>query len=483
MALALTFGPTWKATSKCVDIVRSWLKRTEETTGHSIETLNLEERLFRVIVLFLICALFWYVFFPESTFILGWYMQRFIIPVVALSLAGLAYLAVRKLHGNNRNERLLSWVFIAMLAPLLVTSVVQNLRYVGRFPNLVTRPYERYANRDFSYLELSSLTVREHQENFVRREQQEIPQRIELMRRLREMTSYGDIILFDSFRAPAANKLVMGKREPEFTGNALYEFYAQRELYYIPTDELTVNEFEIELKELTARRDNLARTGGAKYHQYYLLMSGQTPNFLLGTHMMGWFPGDEVNGYFLFHLDQRYSRFREELTARWKSRNLLRNSDFDYWTLGTGPFTSSKGNSITADFWWQNVVGTATLTTVQQPGDEQGGTKSVALVTCKTSDGGGDFAQDTDIAQVLVGQPITLNIRVKTATADVAQAFIWTDISGYVMSEFHPGSGSYETLSVTTTVPGGARELWVGIHFKASAKVRVGKAILTLAEK
>ena len=473
IALGLTFEPAWRAASGAIGKIRSHVIGQEKSGNPSVERQDCGQSLLRTVALLLACSLFWYILMPESTFILTWYMLRFIMPVVALSLVGLAYLTVKKLVSEKRSERLSSCVLGAVVVPLLVISLVKNSTYMAGFPNLVTRPYEQYENRDFSYLKHYTL---------IHREQQEIPQRIELMRALREMTSYGDIILFDSFGAPAPNKLVMGKREPELTGNALYEFYAQRELYYVPTDELTLDGFEKELGNLIARRDSLVKTGGAEYYQYYFLMSEQTTNFLLGTYMMGWFPGDEMDGYLLFHLDQRYSSFREELTVKWKSRNLLRNSDFDYWTLGTGPYISSKGNTITADFWWQNVVGTATLTTVQQPGDEQGGTKNVALVTCKTSGGGGDFCQDTDAEQVLADQTITLDIRAKTAIADVVQAFIWTDTNGYVMSKFHSGSGSYETLSVATTVPEGARELWVGIHFDASARVWVGKAALTLAD-
>ncbi len=474
VALGLTFEPAWRAASGAIAKIRSYVIRQEQQSNPLLETLDCGERLLRTVALFLACSSFWYILMPESTFILTWYMLRFIMPVVALSLVGLAYLTVKKLVSENRGERLSSGVLGAVVVPLLVISLLHNSTYLAGFPNLITRPYEQYENRDFSYLKHFI---------FIHRDQQEIPQRIELMRTLRETTSYGDIILFDSFGAPAPNKLVMGKREPELTGNAFYEFYAQRELYYVPTDELTVAGFEKELGNLTARRDSLVKTGGAEYYQYYFLMSKETPNFLLGAHMLGWFPCDEMDGYLLFHLDQRYSSFREDLTVKWKSRNLLRNSDFDYWTLGTGPFTSSKGNTMTTDFWWQNVLGTTTFTAVKQPGDEHSATKNVALVTCKTSGGGGDFSQDTDAEQVLADQTITLNIRAKTAIADVVQAFIWTDMNGYVMSKFHSGSGSYEILSVTTTVPEGARELWVGIHFNASARVWVGKAALTLADE
>jgi len=165
--------------------------------------------------------------------------------------------------------------------------------------------------------------------------------------------------------------------------------------------------------------------------------------------------------------------------------NLLTNGGMEVWQRGNGPFTAGAG-TYGADRWAMNLNGTDAVSISKNTANVDVGSQACAAVTFTLGSGGGfsklgQILRTSDNCQ-LNGRPITASVRVNTSTANAVRLGIDTDGTGgtRTYSSYHPGSGGYQTLTVTITVPTDATYVWLQIFFTASCTAYLDNAMLVV---
>jgi hypothetical protein len=126
---------------------------------------------------------------------------------------------------------------------------------------------------------------------------------ISLARAVRALTEYGDIVLSDSNGAALLNILSKGKRSPFRVGNPLYQYYSQREWYYVDVDRSTPEAFLQEMSLLTSTRRPSTTVGGG--FKVFLLIKSTTKNTRLMSFLNLFFESSWVGRQaLLYRLDE-----------------------------------------------------------------------------------------------------------------------------------------------------------------------------------
>jgi hypothetical protein len=146
---------------------------------------------------------------------------------------------------------------------------------------------------------------------------------------------------------------------------------------------------------------------------------------------------------------------------RKNAQNILVNGGFEVWQRGTS-FSNPAEGDFTADKWKATKNGSPTVS-VAQDTDEESGVYALKLdITVAAGSVQFGVFQSLENYQEYKGKTITFSASLKTSTASAYRIRI-TDGISTTYSDYHTGSGSYETLSVTHTVSASATTVATGI--------------------
>jgi hypothetical protein len=165
--------------------------------------------------------------------------------------------------------------------------------------------------------------------------------------------------------------------------------------------------------------------------------------------------------------------------------SLLVNGSFDNWQRGAGPFTANGAYS--ADRWLVGLVGTDTLSVSRDTANVDVGSQYCAACTFVLGTGAGGTTlgqQSNDTYLSLRGKTVTVSARVKTTVANGIR-FRLNDAgtTGIQRSNFHSGSGVYETISLTYAVSANATQLAINIEFDVSGTYYIDNAMLVVGSQ
>jgi len=173
-----------------------------------------------------------------------------------------------------------------------------------------------------------------------------------------------------------------------------------------------------------------------------------------------------------------------KLSADTARANLLTNGGFEIWQRGNGPFTTN--GIYTADRWMGWLVGTDTLSVSKDATNVDFGSNNAAAATFVLGTGAGATGlrqelKKTDVCQ-LQGRTITGSVRVRTATANAVRLRLSSDGTGgtAVLSSFHTGDGTWQSLTATLTVPSDATLVVVMVTCAASCTAYIDNAMLVV---
>ena len=155
-------------------------------------------------------------------------------------------------------------------------------------------------------------------------------------------------------------------------------------------------------------------------------------------------------------------RFVEKLNVR----NLLDNGGFEIWQRGAGPFTGA-GNPF-ADRWKLQNGGGPTLSIARANATTtlpMGTYNMEATVTGATGSGNAYVYQYVEDYKSYRGRTVSLSMRVYTSIANKVRLWLSDGIT-VTLSDYHTGSGAWETLTVTMTMSDslGAVQATVGMY-------------------
>jgi len=163
--------------------------------------------------------------------------------------------------------------------------------------------------------------------------------------------------------------------------------------------------------------------------------------------------------------------------------NLLTNGGFEIWQRGNGPFTTAVP---TTDRWFLQLVGTDTFSVSRNTANVDVGSGACAAVTFTLGTGAGAsslYQTVNDQVPSLIGRNLSFSVRVNTATANAVRIAL-QDQSGASLatSAFHPGGGTYQTLTVTTAsvLPGSLTALYIKVLFAATCTAYIDNAMLVV---
>jgi hypothetical protein len=156
--------------------------------------------------------------------------------------------------------------------------------------------------------------------------------------------------------------------------------------------------------------------------------------------------------------------------------NLLTNGGFEIWQRGNGPFTANGAYS--ADRWYLEA---ATLSVSRDTANVDSGSGACAAVV--SSSAGAAFSQSlTDQKTTLGGRVVSWSVRVKTATANAVRLRLDGNTTG-TPSAYHSGNGTYQTLTVTETIPVGVSSIIARVLLDASCTAYIDNACLVVGSQ
>lgn len=165
--------------------------------------------------------------------------------------------------------------------------------------------------------------------------------------------------------------------------------------------------------------------------------------------------------------------------------NLLTNGGFEIWQRGNGPFTANV--AYTADRWVTS-INSGSLSVSRDAVTVDAGSQYSCSFSC-TYSGVLNRLQQTlvEVAPQVQGRVITFSARTRCATANALRLNVYADTNsgggaGVVQatSGFDPGSGAWNTLSVSITIPVGANYLVVRFEMVATCSGNLDNAMLVV---
>lgn len=156
--------------------------------------------------------------------------------------------------------------------------------------------------------------------------------------------------------------------------------------------------------------------------------------------------------------------------------NLLANGGFELWQRGTGPFTTS--NAYTADRWLTTIGGTSTMSISRDTAnaDATGGACAAVSYTHNAASFLSQKVEDLQLRRV-----VAWSMRVRSGTASGVRLQLYHSTSTLIASSsYHTGSGTYQTLSVSGTVPAGATNIYLSVSFEATGTYYLDNSMLVV---
>jgi hypothetical protein len=160
--------------------------------------------------------------------------------------------------------------------------------------------------------------------------------------------------------------------------------------------------------------------------------------------------------------------------------NLLPNGGFEIWQRGNGPFNVT--GQFTADRWQFALAGTDTLSVSKDTTNQDTTTGSQACAACTFTLGtGGGVTLFNALTQAdgqqLRNRQVSASVRVRTATANAVRLAGY-DGTAWTYSAYHPGDGTYHTLTLTWTPGAAATSTSFGVIMTASCTAYLDNAML-----
>jgi len=149
---------------------------------------------------------------------------------------------------------------------------------------------------------------------------------------------------------------------------------------------------------------------------------------------------------------------------------LLSNGGFEIWQRGTA-FGAS--NSFTADRWMMQIGAGDAYSVSKDTTHQDVGSQACAYLSFTYGGGAGAsnlFQQlKTSDLSGLGGRTVSFSVRVNAAVANAIRAIVGSDGTGgtSAYSAYHTGSGGYQTLTVTYSVPTNATYVTAGVQMTA----------------
>jgi hypothetical protein len=134
--------------------------------------------------------------------------------------------------------------------------------------------------------------------------------------------------------------------------------------------------------------------------------------------------------------------------------NLLANGGFEVWQRGAGAFV----NGYCADRW--RISGALQVTKAPYSVLEGKGAWTAQLNT--TSGATFYFVQDIEDYKQLQGRPVTFSILATCSVASAIRCYCYDGTTEY-WGAYHSGNGTYQTLTLTVTIPVGRTALMFGL--------------------
>lgn len=142
--------------------------------------------------------------------------------------------------------------------------------------------------------------------------------------------------------------------------------------------------------------------------------------------------------------------------------NLLTNPGLEIWQRGNSFAPTNGALAWIADGWMVWTNGGCTLTTTRETTITDGSPNGVKIVSTGGSAGsqsGSIYCQTMkELAVPLRGKTVTFSMRARTAVASTVNIRLWNNVGVFATGPTHTGDDTWQTLTVTGTVPAGTTD-------------------------
>jgi hypothetical protein len=163
-----------------------------------------------------------------------------------------------------------------------------------------------------------------------------------------------------------------------------------------------------------------------------------------------------------------------KLAADTARLNMLANGGMEIWQRGNGPFASN--NTLTADRWTVQIGATASVT--RETTTTDGGGVSAKIVT--SGAGTTYLGQKLEGFAELGSRTLTMSARVHASVASAVRLNLQTNGANNNYSSYHPGGSTWQTLTVTATVPASPTRIDAYIQFDLAVTAYIDNIMLVV---